>query len=104
MHGHTWEFTVTLTMMNAQLDEYAWSVDFGVIKAMIDEWDHQTLNTFTSMPSAENLARLLYDQIQTLYGSRLWSLQVKVQEAPGMYIEYSGPDPEDAPVEDAQDD
>lgn len=101
MHGHTWKFTVTLSMLNRMLDEYGWSVDFGAIKSLIDRWDHQTLNTFTTLPSAENLAKMLYDDIQLAYGPKLWTLRVRVQEAPGMHVEYEGPDLEDAPTDES---
>jgi 6-pyruvoyltetrahydropterin/6-carboxytetrahydropterin synthase len=68
-HGHNYKVRVTLT--GAELDPAGMLLDFKLLKQVlnpvIDRIDHQMLNDlepFTLLnPSAENLARYFYDQI-----------------------------------------
>lgn len=41
LHGHTYTFTVELE--GEELDETGFVVDFGVVKGLLDRWDHRTL-------------------------------------------------------------
>jgi 6-pyruvoyltetrahydropterin/6-carboxytetrahydropterin synthase len=41
LHGHTYEFEVTLRCN--ELVEPGFVMDFGIVKQMIDEWDHKML-------------------------------------------------------------
>lgn len=41
LHGHTYRFNVTVN--SALLDDNGFVLDFGVIKATLDEWDHRLL-------------------------------------------------------------
>jgi 6-pyruvoyltetrahydropterin/6-carboxytetrahydropterin synthase len=67
-HGHNYK--VRITLAGAQLDEAGLLLDFKLLKQVmrpvIDRIDHQMLNDlepFTTVnPSAENLAKYLYDQ------------------------------------------
>ena len=69
MHGHTWKVSVTVSA--AKTDETGMCVDFKDIAthldAMVDRFDHRNLNElefFRDMnPTAENLAKLLYEQL-----------------------------------------
>ena len=70
VHGHNYKVRVTLT--GAELDSTGLLCDFVEVKrlmdATIDRLDHQFLNDLTPFdklnPSAENLARYFYQELQ----------------------------------------
>ena len=69
VHGHNYRCQVTLA--GAQLDAIGLLVDFVEVKkvmhAVLDRLDHQWLNEFPPFdvlnPSAENMAKYIYDEI-----------------------------------------
>ena len=69
VHGHNYRCQVTLA--GADLDSIGLLVDFvelkKVVHAVLDRMDHQWLNDFPPFdvlnPSAENMAKYIYDQI-----------------------------------------
>jgi 6-pyruvoyltetrahydropterin/6-carboxytetrahydropterin synthase len=69
VHGHNYRCQVTLE--GEQLDEIGLLVDFvelkKVVHAVLDRMDHQWLNDFPPFdqlnPSAENMARYIYDEV-----------------------------------------
>jgi 6-pyruvoyltetrahydropterin/6-carboxytetrahydropterin synthase len=69
VHGHNYRCQVTLA--GEQLDEIGLLVDFVEIKRVVhevlDRMDHQWLNDFPPFdklnPSAENMARYIYDEV-----------------------------------------
>ena len=69
MHGHNYRAEVTLR--GAELDAIGLLVDFvelkKVVHAVLDRMDHQWLNDFPPFdvlnPSAENMARYIYDEV-----------------------------------------
>ena len=69
VHGHNYRAEVTLE--GAELDAIGLLVDFvelkRVVHAVLDRMDHQWLNDFppfdTLNPSAENMARYIYDEV-----------------------------------------
>ena len=81
MHGHNYRCQVTFE--GEQLDEIGLLVDFVELKkavhAVLDRMDHQWLNDFPPFdklnPSAENMARFIYDEVnaglRTSSGARL---------------------------------
>ena len=81
VHGHNYRCQVTVE--GAALDEIGLLVDFvelkKVVHAVLDRMDHQWLNDFPPFdvlnPSAENMARYIYEQvnegIKTREGVRL---------------------------------
>jgi 6-pyruvoyltetrahydropterin/6-carboxytetrahydropterin synthase len=70
VHGHNYRCQVTLE--GAELDSNGLLVDFvelkKVVHAVLDGMDHQWLNDFPPFdalnPSAENMARYIYDQVR----------------------------------------
>ena len=69
VHGHNYRCQVTLE--GAELDDIGLLVDFvelkRVVHGVLDQMDHQWLNEFPPFdvlnPSAENMARYIYDQV-----------------------------------------
>ena len=69
VHGHNYRCQVTLA--GAELDAIGLLVDFvevkKVVHAVLDRLDHQWLNEFPPFdvlnPSAENMAKYIYDEI-----------------------------------------
>jgi 6-pyruvoyltetrahydropterin/6-carboxytetrahydropterin synthase len=69
VHGHNYRCQVTLE--GAQLDDIGLLVDFvelkRVVHGVLDRLDHQWLNEFPPFdvlnPSAENMARYIYEQV-----------------------------------------
>ena len=69
VHGHNYRAVVTL--QGAELDAIGLLVDFvelkKVVHAVLDRMDHQWLNDFPPFdalnPSAENMARYIYDEV-----------------------------------------
>lgn len=63
-HGHCWR--VIVNMSTVVLDKQDMVMDFKAIKDEVNKLDHQLLNDFIPMPTAENIAAYLYNKI---YGS-----------------------------------
>jgi 6-pyruvoyltetrahydropterin/6-carboxytetrahydropterin synthase len=69
VHGHNYRCQVTLE--GAELDAIGLLVDFvevkRVVHSVLDRMDHQWLNEFPPFdainPSAENMARYIYDEV-----------------------------------------
>ena len=69
VHGHNYRCQVTLE--GEQLDSIGLLVDFvelkRVVHGVLDRMDHQWLNEFSPFdvlnPSAENMAKYIYDQV-----------------------------------------
>jgi 6-pyruvoyltetrahydropterin/6-carboxytetrahydropterin synthase len=69
VHGHNYRCQVTLE--GAELDQIGLLVDFvevkRVVHGVLDRMDHQWLNEFPPFdvlnPSAENMARYIYEQV-----------------------------------------
>jgi 6-pyruvoyltetrahydropterin/6-carboxytetrahydropterin synthase len=76
VHGHNYRCQVTVE--GQQLDSIGLLVDFvelkRVVHSVIDRLDHQWLNEYPPFneinPSAENMARYIYDEIRLGLGER----------------------------------
>jgi 6-pyruvoyltetrahydropterin/6-carboxytetrahydropterin synthase len=76
VHGHNYRCQVTLE--GDRLDSIGLLVDFvemkRVVHAVLDRMDHQWLNDFPPFdvlnPSAENMAKYIYDEIKAGLGVR----------------------------------
>lgn len=66
LHGHNYK--VTLVYRSAHLNKTHMVIDVYDIKPHIGEvmdgFDHENLNIFMSDPTAENIAKLIYDQMR----------------------------------------
>jgi 6-pyruvoyl-tetrahydropterin synthase len=96
LHGHTWRVEVEITAAPGQLDGKDMIVDFGDIKRIIDEYDHDFLNKPQrgqepiENPTAENLAALFAIKISKLFDKPLAvyeKIVIKVYESPESFAE-----------------
>ena len=89
LHGHRWEVVVMIEA--EELDKNGMIVDFSEIKKVIKGLDHQLLNDILGFnPTAENLARYLWEEINLLLTKkslkgRVW---VAVYESPDASVTY----------------
>lgn len=94
LHGHTWDVEVTVAA--AELDEIGIVYDFKLLKNdlehVLDPYDHAYLNDvdpFTEIsPTAENLARVIYERLAAVVDSRVRVLEVVVWESPIAKLTY----------------
>ena len=83
-HGHT--FLVEVTLEGKQLDDKKMLVDFRKVKQAWKKYDHKDLNDFFPMPTAEILALVIFNELQTTLPVKVKS--VKVWESPDCIAEY----------------
>jgi 6-pyruvoyltetrahydropterin/6-carboxytetrahydropterin synthase len=91
MHGHNYRFLVAL---DGEVDPATGMVaDFGVVKQVVQELvlarvDHRTLNDVLENPTAENIARWIWEVLE----ARLPGLaEVRLYEIPDCCVTYRGP-------------
>lgn len=109
IHGH--RYVAEVTVESDQLDSVGRVVDFGVLKGKMAEfidtnWDHNLLLNrddpmalhlktagerepflFDGNPTAENIARVLYAQLSSVFGVPL--VRVRIYETPNCWADYS---------------
>jgi 6-pyruvoyltetrahydropterin/6-carboxytetrahydropterin synthase len=90
MHGHNYRFAVVL---EGDVDAASGMVaDFGAVKAVVQEQvltraDHRTLNDVLENPTAENIARWIWECLEP----RLPGLaEVRLWEIPDSCVVYRG--------------
>jgi len=89
LHGHN--YTVEVELSSPAVNDIGFVRDFGdlkLVKGFIDNhWDHQHLNDFFGdvNPTAENMAKYLYDWAWGLYPE---VSAVRVQETETSWAEY----------------
>ena len=92
MHGHNW--VVEVTMEADGLDENGMVMDFTTIKRRVhDVLDHSLLNDMMVLqPTAENIAKWIYDQLtdkETYIKQGLQVTEVMVRESEGNTAWYT---------------
>ena len=109
-HGHT--FKTEIMLRSEALDQLGFVVDFVELREKIGKWidenwdhaflvsseDQELLNALESLtdkkvfifdggnPTAEALAKYLYDYVHNLYGNLV--SKVRIWESPNQYAEY----------------
>ena len=94
VHGHNYKVVVCFQGLN----EDDMVVDFGTIKEqvkpLVDQLDHRNLNDFITHPTAENIAKMIFNSIR----EHRWSMSpgmakklvyVEVWETPTTCARYS---------------
>jgi 6-pyruvoyltetrahydropterin/6-carboxytetrahydropterin synthase len=99
LHGHRWVVEVTVESVTYDaidsLDDTGILLDFGVVKSLINEYDHKNLNDMPEFedinPTAENLAIVWADALTreiVLRGIPAKVVSVKVWETPTNVVEF----------------
>ena len=94
LHGHTWD--VEATVAGEVLDDIDIVYDFKRLKedlgAVLEPLDHGFLNEVppfdTLSPTAENLARVLFEQLSARVGEQVSVKEIAVWESPVARIVY----------------
>jgi len=94
LHGHTWD--VEVTVEGEALDEIGIVYDFktlkGDLRAVLDDYDHVFLDEVPPFdelnPTAENLARVVYERLQGSVGEQVVVTEVAVWESPVAKLVY----------------
>jgi len=94
LHGHTWD--VEVVVRGSELDTVGIVYDFKTLKAdlesVLEPLDHHYLNDvppFDRMnPTAENLARHIYEALEARVGAAVAVVEVSVWESPIAKITY----------------
>jgi 6-pyruvoyltetrahydropterin/6-carboxytetrahydropterin synthase len=94
LHGHTWDIEVTVAA--SELDEIGIVYDFKLLKDdlndVLDAYDHAYLNDIPPFdelsPTAENLARVIYERLAETVDPRVHVVEVMVWESPIAKLTY----------------
>lgn len=94
LHGHTWDIEVIVR--GHELDEVGIVYDFKTLKsdlaAVLEPLDHAYLNDVPPFdainPTAENLSRHIFEELQTRIGAVVRVVEVAVWESPVAKITY----------------
>ncbi len=94
LHGHTWD--VEVTVAGEDLDGIGIVYDFKSLKAdlatVLERYDHVLINEVepfdTISPTAENLARVICEQLQQVVDVRVRVSEVAVWESPIAKLVY----------------
>ena len=94
LHGHTWDVEVTVAAET--LDEIGIVYDFKSLKedlgSVLDSYDHAYLNDVEPFdvlnPTAENLAKVVYDRLVTTVDQRVNVVEVVIWESPIAKLSY----------------
>ena len=95
LHGHTWDIEVSVR--GTQLDEVGIVYDFKSLKSdlkqILDDYDHKYLNEvppFNELnATAENLARIIYEQLELILPDSIELVEVSVWESPIAKLTYT---------------
>lgn len=94
LHGHTWD--VEVTVEGEELDAIGIVYDFKSLKAdlsgVLERYDHVCLNDVPPFDvlntTAENLARVIYEELEGKVGSQVRVKEVVVWESPIAKLVY----------------
>ncbi|MBP7901317.1 MAG: 6-carboxytetrahydropterin synthase QueD [Spirochaetes bacterium] len=78
LHGHTWKVSVWVRGDSSQTDSRGILWDFGNLKEITDKLDHKNLNDIIDMPTAENIAQLIYSECKA--GKAVLEFKIRVYE------------------------
>jgi 6-pyruvoyltetrahydropterin/6-carboxytetrahydropterin synthase len=86
-HGHNYEVYVEL---QGDLNENGFVMDYGEIKDIIMQYDHQDLNEMVDFhPTAEHLAAYFWELIEDHCGDNVKILHVRVKETDDSFAEFT---------------
>ncbi len=94
IHGHNWK--IRITVKTNKLDKVGMGLDFKAIKdcswQVLGKYDHHCLNEIAPFnkinPTAENLAKFLYDEITRLLPESIAMHKISLWETENYLVEY----------------
>lgn len=94
LHGHTWDVEVTVSAED--LDEIGIVYDFKSLKAdlasVLETYDHVLINQVPPFdeisPTAENLAKIIFERLSEKVDKRVRVVEVAVWESPIAKLVY----------------
>ena len=94
LHGHS--YIVEVEIMTQSLNSEGMVCDFGDIKRVVQEWDHRFLNELPefscerseSIPTAENMARIICEKICGFPHTERWAVIVRINETEDSCAEF----------------
>ena len=94
LHGHTWD--VEATVASDELDDIGIVYDFKALKAdlaaVLTDYDHVLINEVAPFdeisPTAENLARVIYERLAQKVDPRVSVIEIAVWESPIAKLVY----------------
>ncbi len=94
LHGHTWQ--VEVVFRGRQLNKQELLFDFGEAKDLLNKtlslFDHHYINEIPPFdelsPTAENLAKFIFNQVKKELPHQLQLIEVKVWESPKAWVSY----------------
>lgn len=95
LHGHT--YLVEITIAGKELNEIGLVYDFKDLKEktsqIVSRFDHRYLNEIPpfdkTTPTAENLARYIFDELKKVIPPKIRIKEVSVWESPTAKLSYS---------------
>lgn len=93
LHGHSWAVDVSLTGdLICSGPQSGMVMDFGELKNIMSEilesYDHQCLNDFIALPTAETLCSLIEQALSLKLPENIKVYSIKVWESGDSYAEY----------------
>lgn len=85
LHGHNYKIKVRI---KTDILISGMVIDFGKVKEVVNQLDHQNLNDYIEQPTAENVAKYLHDKIQDMLDGRTALIEIEVEETPGSLVKY----------------
>ena len=95
LHGHNWK--VEVAVASKKLDDLGMVIDFRALKEkvnkVIETFDHHYLNELPvfqdSIPTAENISKIIFDELQNKFSDGIILRYVQVWESPRSAVKYS---------------
>lgn len=90
LHGHTYKLRVTV---EGEVQEDGMVIDFLILKKIVkekilDKFDHHSLNDFFENPSAEIVAKFIWDELVSELSVKLF--EVILWETESSFVTYRG--------------
>ncbi len=92
MHGHRYELTVEI---EGEVNQDGWICDFAeldqeVREKVLDRFDHQNLNDHLKVPTVENIALLIFNDLDAAFRKKPYSVaRVVLYETHDAYAEIT---------------
>ena len=90
LHGHRW--TAEIFFVFEDTISRGMCMDFKILKntvnSVLDRLDHRSLNLILKQPTAENIAKYIYDKLEQKFKPYKYVTKVRLWETPDCAVEY----------------